>query len=106
LGLQWFEKCDESGETVGLIESVVDDMPLSFLTSWRESEDALKIIARVAAAVHALAKPELTHLDQRADSRRHVLANLEALRDSLFEEFAEAAIARDWILSQLAPAGR
>ena len=92
---------NDSGETVGLIESALDGLTLSYLTSWRESERRLEIIAQVAAAVHALAKTEFTHLDQHADGRRHVLANLEALPDSLFEEFAEAAIARDWILSQL-----
>lgn len=92
---------DESGETVGLIESAVDGMPLSFLVKGGEPEESLKIIARVAAAVHALAKSEFTHLDEHADSQSQVLADLNALPGGLFEEFAEAAIARDWILSQL-----
>jgi aminoglycoside phosphotransferase (APT) family kinase protein len=92
---------DESGETVGLIESAVGGMPLSFLPRWREPEEQLKIIARVAAAVHALAKSEFTHLDQHANSQAHVMANLKALPDSLFKEFPEAANAQEWILSQL-----
>jgi aminoglycoside phosphotransferase (APT) family kinase protein len=92
---------DESGETVGLIETAVGGMPLSFLTRRGEPEDQLKIIAQVAAAVHALAKSEFTHLDQHADSQAHVMANLKALPDSLFKEFPEAANAQDWILSQL-----
>jgi aminoglycoside phosphotransferase (APT) family kinase protein len=92
---------DESGEIVGLIESAVDGMPLSFLTTRREPDDPLKIIAQVAAAVHTLAKSNFNHLDRHADSRGHVTASLAALPDSLFEEFPEAANARDWILSQL-----
>ena len=92
---------DESGETVGLIESAVDGVPLSCLVKGREPEAPLKIIARVAAAVHALAKSEFTHLPQHADSQNHVVANLTVLPALFFEEFAEAANARDWILGQL-----
>lgn len=92
---------DESDETVGLIESAVDGMPLSFITSWREPDAPLKIIAQVAAAVHALAKSEFTHLDRHADSQSHVTAKLNAFPESIFEAFAEAANARDWIFSQL-----
>ena len=36
-----------------------------------------------------------------ADSQSHVMANLNALPGRLFEEFAEAANARDWILGKL-----
>ncbi len=88
---------DESGETVGLIESAVDGMPLPFITRWREADEPLRIIAEVAAAVHALSKSEFTHLSQHADSRAHVMAKLKALSDSLVEAFPEAANARDWI---------
>jgi aminoglycoside phosphotransferase (APT) family kinase protein len=92
---------DESGETVGLIESTVDGMPLSFLLRGRDPEEPLKIIARVAAAVHALDKSEFRHLAQHADAQSHVMTNLKGLPDSLFEQFGEAANARDWILAQL-----
>ena len=92
---------NESGETVGLIESAVDGMPLSLLVKGRDPEAPLRIIARVATEVHALAESEFTHLAQHVDSQSHVLANLNALPGPLFEEFAEAANARDWILGQL-----
>jgi aminoglycoside phosphotransferase len=92
---------DESGETVGLIESAVDGMPLSLLIKGRDPEDPLRIIARVATEVHRLARSEFTHLAQHADSQSHVMANLSALPGVLFKEFAEAANARDWILGQL-----
>jgi aminoglycoside phosphotransferase (APT) family kinase protein len=92
---------DESGDTVGLIESAIDGMPLSLFTRWREPDGPLKTIAQVAAEIHALPQSEFSHLDQHADSQSHVLTNLRALPDSLFEEFAEAAIAREWILGQL-----
>ena len=52
--------------------------------------EPLKIIARVAAALHALSKSEFTHLAQHADGQSHVMANLNALPGRLFEEFAEA----------------
>lgn len=92
---------DESGDTVGLIESAVDGMPLSLFTKSREPDGPLKIIAQVAAEIHAVPQSEFSHLDQHADSQSHVLTNLRALPDSLFKEFAEAAIAREWILGQL-----
>jgi aminoglycoside phosphotransferase (APT) family kinase protein len=92
---------DESGETVGLIESAVDGMPLSLLVKGRDPGEPLRIIGRVATEVHALAKPEFTHLPRHADSQSHVMANLNALPGPLFEEFAEAANARDWVLGQL-----
>jgi hypothetical protein len=42
---------DESGETVGLIESAVDGMPLSFLAKGREPEESQKIITRITRGV-------------------------------------------------------
>jgi aminoglycoside phosphotransferase len=92
---------DESGETVGLIESAVDGMPLSLLVKGPEPEEPLRIVARVAIEVHTLAKSAFTHLAQHADSQSHVMANLNALPGPLFEKFVEAANARDWILGQL-----
>jgi aminoglycoside phosphotransferase len=92
---------DESGESVGLIESAIDGLPLSLLVKGLEPEEPLKIIARVAAGVHALGRSEFTHLVQHADSQSHMVANLNALPDLLFEEFGEAANARNWILEQL-----
>ncbi len=59
----------------------------------------------MANAVHRLPKSKFTHLVQRADSRTHVLEELNVLPASLFNEFGEAAIAREWILSNL-PEGR
>jgi aminoglycoside phosphotransferase (APT) family kinase protein len=91
---------DESGDTVGLIESSVDGMPLSLFTKWREPDSPLKIIAQVAAEIHEVPQSEFSHLDRHADSQSHVLTDLRALPGSLFKEFAEAAIAREWILGQ------
>jgi aminoglycoside phosphotransferase (APT) family kinase protein len=61
----------------------------------------LKVIARVAAAVHKLPKSEFTHLKDRVNSRVHVTELLGELPRSIFDEFEEAAQARDWILNHL-----
>ncbi len=66
-----------------------------------EPEFPLKIIAEAAVAVHKLPKSDFTHLTTRADSRAHVIDQLQDLPLSLFEEFEEAAKARDWILDHL-----
>jgi aminoglycoside phosphotransferase (APT) family kinase protein len=92
---------DESGEIVGLIESAVSGIPLTLLVKGREPDEPLKIIARVAAEVHALSKSEFSHLANHTDSQTHLMTRLNDLPGSLFEEFTEAAIARDWILSQV-----
>jgi hypothetical protein len=92
---------DESGEIVGLIESAVSGVPLSLLVKGREPEGPLKIIAGVAAELHALAKSEFSHLADHTDSQTHLMVSLNALPGQLFEEFVEAAMARDWILTQL-----
>jgi aminoglycoside phosphotransferase (APT) family kinase protein len=92
---------DESGEIVGLIESAVSGMPLTLLVKGREPDEPLKIIARVAAEVHALSKSEFSHLANHTDRQTHLITRLNGLPGPLFEEFTEAAVARDWILSQL-----
>jgi aminoglycoside phosphotransferase (APT) family kinase protein len=96
---------DDSGETIGLIESAVAGMPLNFLSRGFNAESQLKTIAQVASAVHRLPKSKFTHLVQRSDSRTHVLEELNVLPGSLFEEFGEAAMVREWILRNL-PEGR
>ena len=96
---------DDSGETIGLIESAVAGMPLNFLSRDFDAESQLKTIAQVASAVHRLPKSKFTHLVQRSDSRTHVLEELNVLPGSLFDEFGEAAMVREWILRNL-PEGR
>jgi aminoglycoside phosphotransferase (APT) family kinase protein len=95
---------DDSGETIGLIESAVAGLPLNFLSRGFNAESQLETIAQVASAVHRLPKSKFTHLVQRSDSRTHVLEELNVLPASLFEEFREAAMAREWILCNLAEA--
>ena len=87
--------------TVGLIESAVDGLPLKLFSNQNEPDRLLKIIAKVAVAVHKLPKSEFSHLKDRVDGREHVMEQLEALSRSIFDEFEQAAQARDWILSQL-----
>jgi aminoglycoside phosphotransferase (APT) family kinase protein len=94
-----------SEEAVGLIESALDGIVLKYCSNVNESDRLLKIIAQVAAAVHKLPKSEFTHLKDRVDSRTHVRELLEELPPSIFDEFEEAAQARDWILAHL-PEGR
>ena len=55
--------------------------------------------------MHRLPKSKFTHLVQRSESRTHVLEELNVLPASLFEEFREADVAREWILCNL-PEGR
>jgi aminoglycoside phosphotransferase (APT) family kinase protein len=96
---------EDSEEPVGLIESALDEIGLKNCANVNEPDRLLKIIARVAAAVHKLPKSEFSHLKDRMDSRTHVMELLEKLPPSIFDEFEEAAQARDWILAHL-PEGR
>ena len=95
---------DDSGESIGLIESAVEGLPLNYLSRGFNAESQLKTIALAASATHRLPKSKFTHLAQRADSRTHVLEELNVLPASLFGEFGEAAMAREWILCNLAEA--
>ena len=95
---------DDSGESIGLIESAVEGLPLNYLSRGFTAESQLKTIAQAASATHRLPKSKFTHLAQRADSRTHVLEELNVLPASLFGEFGEAAMAREWILCNLAEA--
>jgi aminoglycoside phosphotransferase (APT) family kinase protein len=95
---------DDSGESIGLIESAVEGLPLNYLSRGFNAESQLKTIAQAASATHRLPKSKFTHLAQRADSRTHVLEELNVLPASLFGEFGEAAMAREWILCNLAEA--
>jgi aminoglycoside phosphotransferase (APT) family kinase protein len=92
---------DDSVGPVGLIESAVDGESLSFFCRGIEPDFPLKVIAKVAAAVHKLPKFDFTHLEMRADSRAHVIEQLQNLPLSLFEQFEEAVNVRDWILDDL-----
>ncbi len=92
---------EDSADPVGLIESAVNGESLSLFCRGVEPEFPLKIIAEAAVAVHKLPKSDFTHLTTRADSRAHVIEQLQDLPLSLFEEFEEAAKARDWILDHL-----
>jgi len=53
---------DDSGESIGLIESAVAGMTLNFLSHGFNAESQLKTIAQVASAVHRLPKSKFTHL--------------------------------------------
>jgi aminoglycoside phosphotransferase (APT) family kinase protein len=90
-----------SEEPVGLIEAALDGIVLKYCSNVNEPDRLLKIIAQVAAAVHKLPKSEFTHLKDRVDSRAHVMELLQELPPSIFDEFEEAAQARDWILAHL-----
>jgi aminoglycoside phosphotransferase (APT) family kinase protein len=86
---------DDSVEPVGLIESAVSGWPL---LSGSGSETPLETIAKVASAIHNLPKTGFPHLKVRTDSHAHVMELLDAFPLSLFDDFAEALRARDWIL--------
>jgi hypothetical protein len=58
---------DDSGESIGLIESAVAGMTLNFLSRGFNAESQLKTIAEVASAVHRLPKSKFTHLVQRSE---------------------------------------
>ncbi len=88
---------DGSSEPVGLIESAVSGLPLSW-SSGVNLELPLETIAKVAGATHNLPKADFPHLKVWADSRAHVMEQLDAFPLSLFDEFAEAQNSRDWIL--------
>jgi aminoglycoside phosphotransferase (APT) family kinase protein len=92
---------EDSEEPVGLIESALDGIVLKYCSNINEPDRLLKIIARVAAAVQKLPKSEFSHLKDREDSRAHAMELLEELPASIFDEFGEAAQARDWILAHL-----
>jgi aminoglycoside phosphotransferase (APT) family kinase protein len=96
---------DDCGKTVGLIESAVAGMPLKGFLHHFETGSELKTIAQVASAVHSLPKPKFPHLKRHSDSRTHVLEKLNVLPGSLFKQFGEAALAREWIMRNL-PEGR
>jgi hypothetical protein len=62
---------DDSGETIGLIESAVAGMPLNFLSRGFNAESQLETIAQVASAVHRLPKSKFTHLASTALRQSH-----------------------------------
>jgi hypothetical protein len=99
---------DDSGETIGLIESAVAGMPLNVLSRGFNAESQLKTIAQVASAVHRLPKSKFTHLVQRSDSRTHVLEELNVLPGSMFKEFRGSGFGTGVDSVQFAPlkAGR
>jgi aminoglycoside phosphotransferase (APT) family kinase protein len=92
---------EDSVDPIGLIESAVNGVPLSFFCRGIEPDFPLKMIAQVAVAVHRLPKSDFTHLKMHADSRAHVMEQLQELPRSLFKQFKEAVSARDWILDHL-----
>jgi aminoglycoside phosphotransferase (APT) family kinase protein len=92
---------DESEEIVGLIETAVDGASLELFSNRNEPDRLLTVIAKIAAAVHQAPKAEFGHLKGRKESRDHLLEQLEELTPEIFEEFEEAANAREWVLSHL-----
>jgi aminoglycoside phosphotransferase (APT) family kinase protein len=92
---------EDSGAPIGLIESAVNGESLSLFCRGVEPEFPLKIIAEAAVAVHKLPKSDFAHLTTRTDGRTHVEEQLRTLPLSLFEQFKETAMARDWILGHL-----
>jgi hypothetical protein len=96
---------DDSGVTVGLIESAVAGMPLNGFLHHFETGSEMKTIVQVASAVHSLPKSKFPHLKRHSDSRTHVLEKLNLLPGSMFKRFREAALAREWIMRNL-PEGR
>ena len=92
---------EDSEEPIGLIETALDGIVLKYCSNVNEPDRLLKVIAEVAAAVHKLPKSDFTHLKDRSDSRAHVMELLDELPSSIFDEFEEAAQARDWILDHL-----
>jgi aminoglycoside phosphotransferase (APT) family kinase protein len=92
---------DESEGIIGLIETAVDGESLELFSNLNEPDRLLKVIAKIAIAVHQLPKVEFGHLKGTKESRDHLLGQLDELAPELFDEFEQAARAREWVLSHL-----
>ena len=92
---------DGSKEIVGLIETAVDGASLELFSNLNEPDRLLEVIAKIVVAVHQLPKAEFSHLKHRKESRDHLLEQLEELAPAIFDEFEQAARAREWVLSRL-----
>ncbi|HEX6565256.1 MAG TPA: aminoglycoside phosphotransferase family protein [Chthoniobacterales bacterium] len=91
---------DESDGIVGLIETAVQGASLELFSNVNEPDRLLKVIAKIAVAVHQLPKVEFGHLKERKESRDHLLEQLKELAPETLK-FEQAARAREWLLSHL-----
>ncbi|MBU0988048.1 MAG: aminoglycoside phosphotransferase family protein [Proteobacteria bacterium] len=92
---------DDSGETVGLIETWVWGISLPFYKKSIHYDRIVPSIAEAAVAVHQLPKDKFKHLQMYPDSRTHVLKLLGSLPPEVFSQYPAAHRTRDWILSHL-----
>lgn len=91
---------DASGEPIGMIETVVPGDSLEH----HKDLITLKLVSRVAAAVHGLSGDLFSHLPSDADRSKYVSRQLEKLDHELFTEFPLASDVREWIQAHLPPA--
>lgn len=92
---------DDSGNTVGLIETWIWGIPLPFYKRSIHHDRIIPSIAEVAVAVHQLPPDKFRHIETHPDSRTHVLSLLGSLSPEVFAQYPAAHRSRDWILSHL-----
>ncbi len=92
---------DNSGKTLGLIETWVWGISLPFYKRSIHHDMIIPSIAQVAVAVHQLPSEKFRHLETYPDSRTHVLNLLGGLSPEVFAQYPAAYRAREWILSSL-----
>ena len=92
---------DACDDVKGFIETCIAGPPLSTLKNSERVEKAIRWIGQVAAGVHQLPRTKFDHLAAHADSRAHVLTELERFPEWLATEYAVASDAMEWIRSHL-----
>jgi aminoglycoside phosphotransferase (APT) family kinase protein len=86
---------------IGLIETWVRGIPLTFYKGSIHRDKIIKTMAQVAVSVHHLESKKFVHLEAFENSKAHVLSKLERLSPALFKEFSISVRAKELILSRL-----
>jgi aminoglycoside phosphotransferase (APT) family kinase protein len=86
---------------IGLIETWVRGIPLTFYKKSIHRDKIIKTMAQVAGSVHQLQSKQFGHLNAFENSQAHVLSKLSRLSPALFKEFSISVRAKEWILSRL-----
>jgi aminoglycoside phosphotransferase (APT) family kinase protein len=90
-----------SHHPIGLIETCVRGIPLTFCKGSIHQDRIIPTIAEVAVSVHQMDTGQFGHLKTFENSKAHILDELNSLSPDLFKQYSAALRAKEWILSCL-----